>query len=300
MNKRATLELDGEHYEEHQAYDPLMLTKMWGYSLVNRDEISRIRNAHEEVAALFEKHLINEGQTVLVGGVQEGSHLFAFRERGVKTIGIEKNQETQDVLKVLGGGDLIFHPDFCNLPFENEIFDVVFFHSSLFMNENTTLNREEVKEIRRLLKKEGLAIIEGANGVYWEPTRKKAGDLYEFSSVEEGLWELKKEPSLAKWQRNKNFLWLEFFFITVNTEQLRVNHAYHFVPQQEGIPIARYYHEVVNYEPFEYRLKLLSEEGFVNRQNQTLVFADVYEDYQLHIPFDPQTSPGGIIVAKKG
>lgn len=295
--RRAVLELDGEVYEEHQAYDPLMIGKMWGYNLGSKEEIKQTLAAEKDVDILLKRSIITPGDTVFIGGARHGNYLFSFRDRAIEAYGVEQNQEIVDFIQSVVPNDYLHHGYLAQLPFADDRFDIGFFHSSLLMNENTELNKAEIKEILRVLKQGGTILLEGANGVYWEPIRKKAGELYEFSSVEEGLWALKKDPALAKWRRKSKFFWLEFFFITFNTEMLRVNHVYHFVPKQDGVAKARYYHEVVNYEPFEYRLELLDQEGYVNRNHEPLSMGDIYQDYALEKPFDPQTSPGGIIVA---
>ncbi|MDO8497320.1 MAG: methyltransferase domain-containing protein [bacterium] len=295
---RAVLELDGETYVEYQAYDSLMVSQMWGYSLSSREEIKNIDDAQLHVSSLLAHNVIKKDDAVFIGGVRQGTYLFLFEDEGIRTTGTEENKEMVESIKKLSPTSLLSNGDMSTIPLPEKSQDAGFFHSSLFMNENTQINRTQLKEIKRILKPGGTVIIEGANGAYWEPVRKKLGELYEYSSKEEGVWALKKDPSLARWRRKDNFLWLEFFFVTVNSEQLRVNHVYLFIPRQDGITEARYYHEVVNYEPFEYRLNLLNEEHFTNLSEQKLTLGDVYKNYEMNTQFSSLASPGGVIIAR--
>lgn len=297
--RHAILELDGERYTEHEAYDPLMIEKMWGYPLTSITEIIRTQNAPAHISALLAAGRLRLSNRVLVGGARQGNFLLAFQQTGIKAMGIEPNRQLVDRVSPFVSKETLKQGALSELPFADQSFTTAFFHSSLFMNEFNALNKLELKEISRVLKPDGSLIVEGANGVYWEPIRKKAGDLYEYSSIEAALWALKKDPALAKWRRRADFIWLEFFFITVNSEGLRVNHVYHFVPQQDHVVAARYYHEVVNYEPVEYRLQLLNEAGFTNRGGDHISLADVYEEYDFRTHFSPKTSPGSVIFARR-
>ncbi len=129
----------------------------------------------ENAISYFDKFL-NAG-TVLCLGARAGHEVVAFRNKGYDTIGIDINPGKNNSYVIKG--------DFHNTPFENEKFDNIYCNCL----DHVWSLEELVKEVSRILKKDGILILEIGHLQKKEDKRSMKRYIKKVSLYESFIWE---------------------------------------------------------------------------------------------------------------
>lgn len=128
------------------------------YNLIAQDFARVRKEVWEEMKFLFEDYLI-PGERVLDLGCGNGRWFRLFQEKKVNYIGVDSSEKLIEIAKKKYPEAKFQVADALHLPFPNNFFDKIYSIAVLHHIPSEELRLGFLKEIRRVLKPEGLLIL---------------------------------------------------------------------------------------------------------------------------------------------
>jgi len=128
------------------------------YNLIAQDFARVRKEVWEEMKFLFEDYLI-PGEKVLDLGCGNGRWFRLFQEKKVNYIGVDSSERLIEIAKKKYPEAKFQAADALHLPFPNNFFDKIYSIAVLHHIPSEGLRLGFLKEIRRVLKPEGLLIL---------------------------------------------------------------------------------------------------------------------------------------------